>query len=206
MTLCVTHISKVPGPCHCKMMLPLTICHWVMLIFPHNYSQNFPFPTPQQEAPFPPHEVQVTVNPHRTKQKLSYTEQSGLNPMENQFTKAKTPHQFHIPVAGMLQFLPKICGDCFHLHIPTGDRQGHRRKMLWHISPWQVLTEDFCALQGGEGKKQREKLCRYFCKDKYLEKLNTQGSQSGKGKAWGHMRLLESSWPQSKRVYIKIYL
>lgn len=57
--------------------------------------------------------------------------------------------------------------------------------MIQDISTWQVLTEDFCALQGGEGKKQREKLCRYFCKDKFLEKLNTQGSQSWKGKGLG---------------------
>lgn len=52
MALSGTHISKVPGHYHCKMMLPFTICHWVMLIFPHSYSQNsfssFPFPIPRQ--------------------------------------------------------------------------------------------------------------------------------------------------------------
>lgn len=37
----------------------------------------------------------------------------------------------------------------------------------------------------GKGKKQREKLCRYFCKDKSLEKFNTQGNQSRKGKGLG---------------------
>lgn len=98
----------------------------------------------------------------------------------------------------MPQCLPKICGDSFQLHMLTWDRQGHRKKMLWDISTWQVLTEDFCALQSGEGKKKREKLCRYFCKDKSLEKLNTQNNQS-----WGHMRLLESSWPQRNVSILK---
>lgn len=39
-----------------------------------------------------------------------------------------------------------------------------------------------CALQGGKDKKQKEKLCRYFFKDKSLEKLNSQGNQSVEGK------------------------
>lgn len=39
-----------------------------------------------------------------------------------------------------------------------------------------------CALQGGKEKKQKEKLCRYFFKDKSLEKLNSQGNQSVEGK------------------------
>lgn len=47
------------------MMLPFTICHWLMLIFPsQSLSEQLPLlsfahPT-AKAAPFPPHEVQVT--------------------------------------------------------------------------------------------------------------------------------------------------
>lgn len=66
--------------------------------------------------------------------------------------------------------------------------------MFWNISTWQILTEEFVPCKVEKGRS-RGKTADISARTKLWRNLTPRAVSLGKGKAWGHMRLLESSDP-----------